>query len=144
MVPRIRAAVATGLPPLRIIFEDESHTEWTMWDMRLVTALEIYTSMINGEGVPYHWDKSDRVVFETQVLTSKSLAAVQRREKKMAEGKSDNFGKTIIAVPRTVDGGPLPTLQEYQEERRLKEQMMAGNIRVGSGEFSNADWKPES
>lgn len=145
LIPRIKAAVSAGLPPLRVIFEDPDRAEWTVWDTRLVTALNIYDSMTNDLGVPYHWDKSDRVVFDTEVITSRSRAAYQKREKKLAESKSDNFGKSIIVVPRSVDGGPMPTLQEYSEERRLREEMMAGNIRISdSSKFSNANWKPES
>lgn len=142
LISRIKAAVSCGLPPLRVIFEDTSHNDWTVWDTRLVTAYEIHRSMVNGEGVPYHWDRSDKVAFDVKSYVSRSRAAVERAEEKAREGKSKNYGKTFYAVPVALDGGMLPTLAEFQEEERLRREMMAGNIRIG-GEFSNADWKPK-
>lgn len=141
MVPRIEAAVEAKLPPLMLILEDPAHVAYDKWDIRLVKALRIYKSMRNNEGVPIYWDRSDRVVFDTSSYVSKSAAAVQRAEEKASEGKSKNYGKVIYAVPRTRDGGPLPTLDEFLEEQATKRAMMAGKIKVG-GEFSNADWKP--
>lgn len=124
------------------IMDDPERQEWTSWDIRLMTAMEIYTSMVNGEGVPVYWDRSDRVVFEVESFTSKSRAAIEREEEKALASKAKNFGKSFYVVPKTRDGGPLPTLAEFQEEQQLKRSMMAGNIKIDS-EFSNASWKPE-
>lgn len=124
------------------IMDDPDHRELTLLDIRLLKALEIYENMLNNDGIPIYWDRSDRVVFEVETQTSKSRAAIEKKEEKAAEGNSKNYGKSFYAVPKTIDGGPLPTLEEFLEEQAKKRAMMAGNIRVG-GEFSNADWKPE-
>lgn len=124
------------------ILEDASHTEYNMWDMRLVKAVELYENIRSGSGVPIYWDRSDRVVFEAESYVSKSQAALDRAEEKAANSKTKNYGKVFYPVPRTTDGGPLPTLDEWLVEQEQKRQMMAGNFDLG-GQFSNADWKPE-
>lgn len=114
-----------------------------MWDSRLVMGLRIMEDMQSGTGVPLYIDRSDRVRFETGSFVSRSKAALDRAEEKAREGKSKNYGKIFYPIPVTVDGGPLPTLEEFLEEQALKREMMAGNIHVGDGKFSNAEWKPK-
>lgn len=113
-------------------------------DFRLVKALEIYDGWMTGAGVPIYWDRSDRVVFEAGVVTSKAQAAIDRAEEKAAAGKAKNYGKMFYAIPSTRDGGPLPTLDEFLEEQARKRAMTAGKIRIGSDEFSNTNWEPET
>lgn len=137
----MRAAVKASRPPLSFILEDPGHKEYTVWDMRLVKGLELYEDMRSGTGVPIYWDRSDRVVFEAESYTSKSQAALDRAEEKAQNSKSKNYGKRFYAVPKTTDGGPLPTLEEFLEEQEKKRQMSLGNFRLG-GEFSNSGWKP--
>ena len=131
------------MPPLAVIFEDPEH-KWNKWDFRLVKALEIYDNMTNGTGIPIYWDRADRVRFEVGSYVSKSKAALDRAEENAKKGKAKNYGKIFYAVPETVDGGPLPTLDEYLEEQATKRAERAGNIRVRNNvPFSNADWTPE-
>lgn len=127
---------------MMFILEDPDHSEWTMWDMRLVKGLQLHDDIRNGTGIPIYWDRSDRVVFETEHYISKSQAALDRAEEKARDSKAKNYGKIFYAVPKTTDGGPLPTFQEWTEEQEKKRQMSAGNFRI-DGEFSNAGWKPE-
>lgn len=142
MVPRVRAAVKIGKPPLAVIFENDD-LKWTKWDFRLVKALEIYEDMKQGTGIPVYWDRSERVRFELGHYVSKSKAILDRAEDKAREGTAKNYGKVFYAIPQTVDDGPLPTLEEYLEEQARKREETAGNIRVKNNvPFSNADWTP--
>ena len=142
MTSRIKAAVSVNKPPLAVIL-GEPDRDWTVWDLRLVTALVLHEEMTNGSGIPIYWDRSERVQFEVKSFTSKSKAALDRAEEKAAKGKNKNHGKVFYAVPRTTDGGPLPTLEEFLEQERIKREMSAGNFRVGQDKFSNAGWKPK-
>jgi hypothetical protein len=143
MIPRIRAAVKVGKPPLMFIFEDPTH-EWGKWDFRLAKALELRDDMNQG-GVPVYWDRSERVAFDVGSYTSKSRAVLDRAEEKAQKGNKKNYGKVFYPIPRTIDDGPLPTLEEYLEEQRMKKSMETGSFRVPgeNSEFSNANWTPE-
>lgn len=113
-----------------------------MWDYRLVKALRTHEDLVTGTGVPIYWDRSDRVAFEAHSFVSKSKAALERAEEKASKGTTKNYGKTFYAVPKTTDGGPLPTLEEFVEEQRLRREMSAGKIKVTGDKFSNAAWTP--
>lgn len=119
--------------------------EWTRWDYRLVKALELYDDMKAGTGIPIYWDRSDRVRFETKAFTSKSKAALDRAEESAQKGNAKNFGKVFYVVPETIDGGPLPTLQDWLEEEAEKRSRTTGNFRVAAAQrvpFSNEGWTP--
>lgn len=122
------------------ILEDPSHTEWTMWDFRLAKGFELREDMIAG-GVPIYWDRSDRVTFEVGTYVSKSRAALDRAEERASKSKSKNHGKVFYPIPKTIDDGPLPTLEEWLEEEREKKAKSVGNFRVAPGQFSNFDWQ---
>lgn len=141
-MPRIRAAIKINKPPIGVMFGDPD-AKWTKWDLRLVMALEIHDNMMQG-GIPLYWDRSDRVRFEVESYVSKSKAVLDRAEAKAAEGKTKNYGKIFYVKPHTVDGGPLPTLEEFLEEQASKQRAQAGNIRIKDNTpFSNAGWKPK-
>lgn len=113
--------MGSGLPPVAVILEDPSHKEWTKWDLRLITAIQSYDAMTNDLGVPIHWDRSDRVTFDVGSVKSKSHAAIDRRKEQMAKRNvKEEPGKMYYPIPRTIDGGPMPTLAEFQEEQRRK------------------------
>lgn len=146
MVSRIRAAVKISKPPLAVIFNAPT-MEWSSWDFKLVKALELYDEMKTGTGMPIYWDRSDRVRFEVGSYTSKSKAVLDRAEEKAGESKSKNYGKVFYATPKTMDGGMLPTLDEWLAEQEEKRARTAGNFRVPEAEaapFSNANWKPKN
>lgn len=119
LVPRIRAALEIKQPPIAVILDDPTHTEWTPLDYKLVKAYYIRENMMVGN-VPIYWDQSDRVTFSIKTGTSKSRAAIERWEKKMSEKKTKEYGKFGYPVPQTIDGGPLPTLDEWAEEQARK------------------------
>lgn len=126
-----------------MIFNDPD-AEWTDWDFKLVKALVIYEDYKAGTGVPMYWDRSDRVRFEVGSYTSRSKAALDRKEEQASKQKTPNYGKIFYPIPVTVDGGPLPTLQDFLDEQEHKRQMSAGNIRIDEdSKFSNAGWKPK-
>lgn len=117
----LRAAIASGLPPKAVIFSDPTHKEMDEWDFKLLKAyyfLEDYKS----NSFPIWWDESDRVVFDVKKKVSKSKAALDRVEQ--ANSKKKNYkptpGQYMYAVPRTTDGGPMPTLEEWSEEQKAK------------------------
>jgi hypothetical protein len=149
MVPRIRAALKVGKPPLMFIFEDPKH-EWGKWDFRLAKAMEIREDMLQG-GVPIYWDRSERMTFDVGSYVSKSKAALDRAEEKASKGKAKNYGKVFYPIPIVTDGGALPTLEEWLEEQRAKKgaesnfdpNLGGGGLSAGGGEFSNAHWQPE-
>lgn len=119
MVSRLEAAALAGQPPLMFILEDPEHTKWGKWDIRLAKALQLRNDLLQG-GVPMYWDRSDRVRFEVDSYISKSKAAVERAEEKESKKTKGQkaYGKVFYPKPVTVDGGPLPTLEEFQEEMR--------------------------
>lgn len=121
MLPRIRAAVKAGKPPLMFILEDPTHTEWGKWDMRLAKAFELHEDLLVG-GVPLYLDRSERVEFDLKSYTSKSRAVLDRAEDKARSGKKKNYGKVFYVVPRTTDGGPLPTLDEFLAQKRMDDE----------------------
>lgn len=124
------------------IFENPKH-EWCKWDFRLMKALELQADMLQGN-IPVYWDRSDRVRFEIESYISKSRAALDRAEEKAREGKDKNYGKVFYPVPKTIDGGPLPTRDEWLEEQAKKKAMSVGKIKFTNDPFDNAAWAPES
>lgn len=72
------------------------------------------------DGIPVWWDESDRVTFDAEPRTSKSRAAVDRAQEKASKGKSNPHGRYYVAKPTTIDGGPMPTREEWLEEQSRK------------------------
>lgn len=105
-------------------------------------ALVLYEDLKGSSGVPLYIDRSDRVRFEVGSYTSRSKAALDREEERQAASKSKNYGKVLYPIPVTLDGGPLPTLDDFLEEQRIKSEMKVGNIRLG-GQFSNENWSED-
>lgn len=132
----------SNLPPLAVIFDDPDR-KWTFWDTRLIKAMELHAELTAG-GIPVYWDKSERVRFEVKSTVSKYKAALDRAEEKAREGEAKNYGKSFYAVPITIDGGPLPSLEEYLEQERQKKLMMkTRSAKFDVDPFSNANWAPE-
>ena len=125
---------------------NDPDAKWTRWDFKLVKALELYDDMMAGGAHPVYIDRSDRVRFEIKSYTSKSKAVLDRAEERAANSKSKNYGKILYTVPETIDGGPLPTLDEFLAEQAEKRSREAGNFRIATedAKFSNANWKPKN
>jgi hypothetical protein len=120
LVPRIRAALDAKVPPSAIILRDPEHTEYDAWDLKMVAAYHVYNDMMRGS-IPIYWDESDRVAFDVKTGVSKSKAALDRKEEQESKKKGTRHGVYHYAVPRTIDGGPLPTLEEWAAEKAAKQ-----------------------
>tara|TARA_R110000822_G_scaffold92458_1_gene213282 strand:+ start:3498 stop:3905 length:408 start_codon:yes stop_codon:yes gene_type:complete len=115
----IEAAVAVGKPPTAMIFSDPTHVEWTVWDYRLVKAHFMLKNWYR-DGVPIWWDESDRVTFDAKSRVSKSRAAIDRAQTKAGKSKNPTPGQYFIAEPRVMDGGEMPTRDEWVLEQKKK------------------------
>ena len=120
MVPRIRAALDAGVPPTAIILRDPGRKEYGEWDLKLAAAYHLFQDLMRGS-IPVYWDESDRVAFDVKTGISKSKKAIALREKADSTKKKPTEGVYYYAVPRTIDGGPLPTLEEWVAERAAKQ-----------------------
>jgi hypothetical protein len=110
-----------GVPPTAIILRDPERKEYGVWDLKLVAAIRVYDDLMRGS-VPVYWDESDRVRWTVKTGLSKSARAIQAAQERDEKSKSkDTKGVYYYPVPQTIDGGPLPTIQEWMEERKSKE-----------------------
>lgn len=118
----LKAAAGIGHPPTAVIFSDPSHTEWTMWDYRLIKA-HYFLQDWYRDGVPLWLDESDRVTFDAKARFSKSRAAIERAQEADGKKKAKSYGKYYIVEPRVIDGGEIPSRDEWIEEQRNKAGM---------------------
>lgn len=102
-----------------MLLRDPAITENNEWDLKLTMALHIHDGFMRGS-IPVYWDESDRVVFDVKTGKSKSKAAIERREEADQKKKVDAKGVYYYVEPRTNDGGPMPTYEEWAEERARK------------------------
>lgn len=72
------------------------------------------------DGLPIWWDESERVTFDAKARTSKSRAAIERAQEADGKKKKKSYGKYFIAEPRVMDGGDLPTREEWLNEQESK------------------------
>lgn len=72
------------------------------------------------DGVPIWVDESDRVTFDAKARFSKSRAAIERAQEADSKKKSKSYGKYYIAEPRVMDGGEMPTRDEWIDEQERK------------------------
>lgn len=91
-----------------------------MWDLKLIAALYIYDEMMRGS-IPVYWDESDRVAFDVKKGISKSRAAIERKQELEEKKKTKTYGEYFYVVPRVIDGGNLPTREEWAAERAAKQ-----------------------
>jgi hypothetical protein len=90
-----------------------------MWDYRLIKAHYLLQDWYR-DGVPLWWDESDRVTFDAKARFSKSRAAIERAQEADGKKKSKAYGKYYIVEPRVMDGGDMPTRDEWLEEQERK------------------------
>ncbi len=102
-----------------MIFDDPSHKEWDVWDYRLFKAHYILEDWYR-DGVPIWWDESDRVTFDAKARVSKSKAAIERAQEADSKKKSKSYGRYFITEPRVMDGGEMPTREEWLAEQESK------------------------
>ena len=129
VVPHLKAALDAKVPPSAILLGDPAHKEYDAWDLKLIAAYHVYRGLLNGS-VPIYWDESDRVTFDAKTGVSKSQAAIDRKQdqdRKAAEKSPTSlYGKYYYAVPRVIDGGALPTLEEWLAEKAAKKGRETG------------------
>lgn len=128
----LKAARDYQKPPLSFILEDPKHVEWNIWDIKIANAYQMMLDF-EVEGWPIWVDQSERVVFEVKTRKSRSAAALEKAqflEQKKAE-KAKNyvpkFGQRLYAVPKTVDGGPMPTKKDWvlEQSEKVKTERVA-------------------
>jgi hypothetical protein len=90
-----------------------------MWDYRLIKAHYLLEDWYR-DGIPIWWDESDRVTFDAKGRVSKSRAAIERAQEADGKKKSKSYGKYYTADPRVIDGGELPTRDEWLREQEKK------------------------
>lgn len=111
-----------GHPPTAVIFSDPSHKKWTAWDYKLIKAHFLLEDWYR-DGIPIWVDESDRVTFDAKARFSKSRAAIERAQEADGKKKSKSYGKYYVAEPRVMDGGDMPTRDEWLEEQQRKRGM---------------------
>ncbi len=90
-----------------------------MWDYRLIKAHYILEDWYR-DGVPIWVDESDRITFDAKARVSKSRAAIERAQEADGKKKSKSYGRYFVAEPRVMDGGEMPTREEWLEEQNSK------------------------
>ena len=119
MATLLKAAIHIGHPPTAVIFNNPKHKKWTEWDYKLVKAHFLKEDWYR-DGIPLWIDESDRVAFDAKARFSKSRGAIERAQEADGKKKSKSHGKYFIAEPRVIDGGEMPTRQEWIEEQQRK------------------------
>lgn len=113
----------------------QKRRRWNRWDDKLLMA-HYMLSDYEVEGWPIWVDNSERVSFDAKKRTSKSGAAIERAqwlaEKAQSKKKGDTappFGQRFYAVPKTVDGKPMPRRKEWlEEQQRIKAGEPPGGV----------------
>lgn len=72
------------------------------------------------DGIPIWVDESDRIAFDAVARVSKSRAAVDRAQEAQQKKKKSTPGLYFIPEPRVMDGGEMPTRQEWVDEQARK------------------------
>lgn len=121
----MKAAASTGQPPTAVIFSDPSHKKWTVWDYRLIKAHYLLEDWYR-DGIPIWVDESDRITFDVKARYSKSRAAIERAQEADSKKKNKQHGKYYIVEPRVMDGGEMPTRDEWLLEQEGKRGL--GNV----------------
>ncbi len=90
-----------------------------MWDFKLFKAHYILEDWYR-DGIPVWWDESDRVTFDAKARTSKSKAAIERAQEAESKKKNKSHGRYFIVEPRVMDGGEMPTRDEWLKEEEVR------------------------
>lgn len=85
--------------------------------MRLIKAHALKKSFMSGAYPPWI-DRNDNVYFEIESFISNSEAAFERKMK--AVGDHAEPGRKYYPVAKTRDGGPMPTMRQWNEDLKNK------------------------
>lgn len=89
-------------------------------DYKLVKAYYLKQSYMSGN-FPVWIDRHPRVKFEVKSFVSNSARALEAKQAQEANKTgTPSYGKQFYAIPKTLDGGPLPTMRDYLEEEAKK------------------------
>lgn len=113
---------------MAVIFNDPSHEKWDEWDYLLFKSHYILEDWYR-DGIPIWVDESDRVTFDAKARISKSRAAIERAQEADSKKKSKSYGRYFIAEPRVMDGGEMPTRDEWIEEQERKKGVVQERVR---------------
>ena len=72
-------------------------------------------------GIPIWIDESERITFDAVPRVSKSRAAIERAEEKASKKKGNSYGRYFTAKPRVIDGGEMPTRDEWLQQEMAKQ-----------------------
>lgn len=70
--------------------------------------------------MPIWWDESERITFDAKARVSKSRAAIERAQEADGKKKNKAHGRYFTAEPRVMDGGEMPTRDEWLKEQEEK------------------------
>ena len=124
-----------------MIFSDPSHDKWDEWDYKLFKAHYILEDWYR-DGIPIWWDESDRVTFDAKARVSKSRAAIERAQEADSKKKNKTHGRYFVAEPRVMDGGEMPTRDEWLEEQNNKKGVVRERPARGGGHILQGKNKP--
>lgn len=113
---------------MAVIFNDPSHEKWNQWDYLIFKAHYVLEDWYR-DGIPLWWDESDRVTFDAKARVSKSRAAIERAQEADGKKKSKSYGRYFVAEPRVMDGGEMPTRDEWLEEQERKKGVIKERAR---------------
>lgn len=69
------------------------------------------------------------MTFDAKARVSKSRAAIERAQEAEGKKKNKTHGRYFIAEPRVMDGGEMPTRDEWLEEQEQKRGAVAERAR---------------
>jgi len=102
--------------------EIDGYPHWLEVDYALATAMQVVEDYTDNEtGHLVFVEQSDRITFDTEKYTKKSVAAVERRTKGSAKKPYESSpGERWRTIPRVMHGDGFPTLKEWLAEQDRK------------------------
>lgn len=127
LVDYIEAAARFNKPPFQLMFGEEEWPLWTKYDSLISVAYERYQRYQTSDGHPIFWDQSQRVKASVKTYKSKAKAAMDEwddtQSKKLEAMRKTNphahleRGIVPYVIFEAIDGGPMPTLEEWVTSR---------------------------
>lgn len=69
------------------------------------------------------------MTFDAKARVSKSRAAIERAQEADSKKKSKSHGRYFITEPRIMDGGEMPTREEWLKEQERKKGAVQERVR---------------
>lgn len=155
-VSDVSVALKSGQRPTAMItrFRGFGHTDpftglivgnaddWIDWDYALASAWQLHEDMIDvNRGLPIHHIQSKRVKVVAELYTDKIDEAIDKAQAAKGENWKPKPGQHWIPRLKTVDGGELPTLEEFFEEQEEKTSpsFIGDNSRIVDDDLGGAE-----